>query len=119
MKILTTICGAALLFCGAIYAQTIGDRVKVRFATPVVVGDTTIPAGDCDIEVMRSNSDAIVLVVRSQAGPYAGALASRLFDVGSDNSGNASVVLDRRGDTYYLNRVIMPDHTGYQLQAAE
>jgi len=118
MKLLMTLCGAALLMCGATYAQTFGDRITVRFATPVIVGDTTMPAGDCEIQVMHSNSDAIVLVVRSQAGPYTSVLANHLFETG-DKSGRASVVLDRNGNTYRLDRVLLPDNTGYQLQSAD
>ena len=118
MKILTTICGAALLFCGAIYAQN-SDRINVRFANPVVVGETTMPAGECEIDVMRSASDSIILVVRSQAGPYASVLANRFTDADSASADHATVVLDHRGDTYKLNRVVLPDHTSYQLVAAE
>jgi hypothetical protein len=116
MKTLTTLCGAALLLCGAMFAQSYGDRMTVRFSTPVTVGETRFPAGECDIQVMRSSSDSIVLVMRSQDGPYASVLASHITDSHVDtDAGHASVVLDRHGDTYRLNRIILPDHTGYQL----
>ena len=63
----TTLSAAALLFGSILHAQS-GDRITVRFATPVIVGETQIPAGQCDIQVMRSNADSILLVVRPESG---------------------------------------------------
>jgi len=119
MKILTTIFGAALLLGGILNAQTITDRVNVRFSTPVVVGDTKMPAGDCEIQVVRGGSDTLVLVVRSQAGPYTSVLATRLTDTTTEVSDHAVVVLDRVGDGYRLDRIVLPDHSGFQLQLPE
>ena len=83
MKVFTTFCCAALALCSAIYAQSPNDHITVHFDTPVIVGETKLPAGDCDIQVMRGSSYSIILVIRSQAGPYTAAVASRLFE---DNS---------------------------------
>src|ERR1035437_9545457 len=75
MKLFTTFCCAALALCSAVYAQSPADRITVHFNTPVIVGETKLPAGDCDIQVMRGTSDTIILVLRSQAGPYTAAVA--------------------------------------------
>ena len=119
MKIFTTICCAALAVCGAIYAQASSDHIKVHFNTPVMVGETKLPAGDCEIQVMRGSSDSIVLVLRSQSGPYAAALASHLTENNTDADGSASVVLSRHHDGLQVYRILLGDHTGYQLTNAE
>jgi hypothetical protein len=120
MKLFTKICGAALLLCGAMLAQLPVDRISVRFATPVLIGETKFPAGDCDIQVVRGSSDQVVLVMRSHDGPSASALVNFISDDTTDTTdGHASLILERRGDTYRLNRIVLPDHTGYQLVHAE
>lgn len=119
MKLFTTLSAAALLFGSLLNAQTPSDRITVRFATPVMIGETKIPAGECDIQVMHSASDSIVLVVRPEGGSAVSVLASHLSDSTTEVNGDASIVLDRRGDTYRLNRILFSDHTGYQVQPAE
>ena len=119
MKIVTTLCCAALALCGAIYAQSNSDHITVHFNAPVMVGETKLPAGDCDIQVMRGSSDSIVIVLRSQAGPYAAAVAIRLAETGSETEGSASVVLNRHGNDLRVYRVLLGNHTGYQLNNAE
>ena len=119
MKIFTTLCCAALALCSAIYAQSPADHITVHFNTPVIVGETTLPAGDCDIQVMPGTSDSIILVLRSQAGPGTLAVASRLSEGTTDAEGSASVVLNRRGNDLQLSRILFGDHTGYQLNNAE
>ena len=69
MKIFTTLCCAALALGSTLYAQSAADHMTVHFNTPVIVGETTLPAGDCDIQVMHGVTDNIILVLRSQAGP--------------------------------------------------
>ena len=78
MKTLTTFCCAALALCSAIYAQGPIDHMTVHFNSPVLVGETKFPAGDCDIRVMHGNTNAIILVLRAQDGPTAAVAASRL-----------------------------------------
>jgi hypothetical protein len=119
MKILTTLCGAVLMFGSLLNAQTSGDRITVHFATPVMAGETRLPAGDCEIQVMHGASDNTVLLVRSKDGPSTSVLANHLSDFVTDTPGHASVVLGHHGDTYRLNRVLFADGTGYQLQSAE
>jgi hypothetical protein len=117
MKIYTTLCCAALAVCSAIYAQSPVDHMTVHFSTPVIVGETKLPAGDCDIQVLRGSSDSIILVLRSQAGPYTSVVASHLSEADTDGEGSTSVVLNRRGNDLHVYRILLPDHTGYQLNA--
>ena len=119
MKIFTTFCCAALALCSAIYAQSSNDRIKVHFDTPVMAGETKLPAGDCDIQVMHGSSNNLILVIRSQAGPYTALVASRLPEGSTDAEGSPSVVLNRRGNDLHLYRILLPDHTGYELKNAE
>jgi len=119
MKLFTTFCCAALALCSAVYAQSPADHITVHFNTPVIVGETKLPAGDCDIQVMRGTSDTIILVLRSQAGPYTGAVASRLSEGNTDADGSPSVVLNRRGNDLHVYKILLNDSTGYQLNNAE
>src|ERR1039457_770277 len=119
MKIFTTLCCAALALGSAIYAQSPVDHVMVHFNTPVIVGEAKLPAGDCDIQVMRGSSDSIILVLRSQAGPYTAAVASRVSEGDTDAEGGTSVVLNRHGNDLHVYRIVFTDHTGYQLNNAE
>lgn len=119
MKIFTTLCCAALALGGAIYAQSPNDHITVHFNTSVIVGETKLPAGDCDIQVMRGSSDSVILVVRSQAGPYTAVVASRMFEGATDSEGNTSVVLNRRGSDLHLYRILLSDRTGFELKNAE
>jgi hypothetical protein len=119
MKLFTTFCCAALALCSAVYAQSPADHITVHFNTPVIVGETKLPAGDCDIQVMRGTSDTIILVLRSQAGPYTAAVASRLSEGNTDADGSPSVVLNRRGNDLHVYKILLNDSTGYQLNNAE
>jgi hypothetical protein len=93
--------------------------MTVHFNTPVIVGETKLPAGDCDIQVMRSPGDSIILVLRSQAGPSTLAVASRLSEGNQDAEDTTGVVLNRHGDDFHLYRVLIANRTGYQLLNAE
>ena len=116
MKIVTTFCFAALALCSAIYAQAPADHLTVHFDTPVIVGETKLPAGNCDIQVLHGSSDNIILVLRSQAGPYTAAVASHLSEgLADDAATTPSVVLNRHGNDLQLYRVLLADHSGYQL----
>lgn len=119
MKLFTTFCCAALALCSAIYAQSPTDHITVHFNTPVIAGETKLPAGDCDIQVMRGSSDSIILVLRSQAGPYTAAVATRVSEGNTDAEESTSVVLNRRGNDFHVYRILFSDHTGYQLNNAE
>src|SRR5260370_21218771 len=98
MKLFTTFCCAAVALCSAIYAQSPADHMTVHFNTPVLVGENKIPAGDCDIQVMHGSSDSILLVLRSQAGPSALSVGSRLSESAADEEGGNGDGVRRRGD---------------------
>ena len=118
MKLFTTFCCAALALCSAVYAQSPIDHMTVHFNTPVLVGEKEIPAGDCDIQVMHGSSDSI-LILRSQAGPSALAVVSRLSESITDAKEGTGVVLNRRGNDLHLYRVLLDNHTAYQLVSAD
>jgi len=88
------------------------DTLSVRFATLVIVGGKTLPAGECTIHVLRGSSDGIMLSVRAETGETTAVLVNRLTD-GKDDT--ASVVLGRHGSDLRLERVWLPDHTGYSV----
>src|SRR6476660_5179084 len=110
----TAISAAALLFGSILHAQT-SDRITVRFATPVLVGETQIPAGQCDIQVMRSNADSILLVVRPESGAAVSVLANHYDNSSAKVKGDANVILDKKGDNLHLSQILFPDNTGYQV----
>ena len=118
MKIFTTFCCAALALCSAIYAQP-ADHLTVHFNSSVIVGETKLPAGDCDIQVLHDASGNNTLVLRSQAGPYTAAVASHVSEGNTDDAGTSpTVVLNRHGNDLQLYRILLADHTGYQLTNA-
>jgi hypothetical protein len=119
MKLLPTLCCTALALGSALYAQTAADHMTVHFSTPVIVGETKLPAGDCDIQVMPGTSDSIILVLRSQNGPSTLAVATRLSEGNMDAEDSTGVVLHRRGDDLRLYRVLIANRNGYQLFNAE
>jgi hypothetical protein len=79
-----------------------------------MVGETRLPAGNCEIQVMPEASD-VVLVFRPQSGSAASAVATRISESNTEISGSASIVLDRRGGVFHLNSILFPDHSGYRL----
>jgi hypothetical protein len=119
MKIFTTLCCAALALGSALYAQSSPDHMTVHFDQPVLVGETKLPAGDCEIRVMRGASDTTILVLRSENGRTIAALASHMNDDDATPNDNASIILNRRGDDLQLSKVLFSDHSGYQLNNAE
>ena len=112
MKNFLTICAAGLSICGFLNAQNAIDTMSVHFAAPVVVGEKTLPAGDCMIHVIRGSGDGIVLSVRSESGETAAVLVNRMNDGKEEGAG---VVLGRRGNDLLLERVWLPDHTGFTV----
>jgi 2-methylaconitate cis-trans-isomerase PrpF len=118
IKALTMICAAAIAVCGTVYAQSSVDRISVHFSTPVMVGETTLPAGDFSIQVIRGASDSVMLELRSAAGTRDGILVpvSRLSDSDVDTNGHVSVILSHRNNAYQLEQIVLADHTGFQVQ---
>ena len=117
MKTLTMICAAAIAVCGTGRAQNFVDRIAVHFSTPVMVGDTTLPAGDCSIQVIRGSSDNVVLEVRSESGTRAGVLVqvNRLSESNVVTNGHTTVILSHRNNSYQLDQIVLPDRTGFQV----
>jgi hypothetical protein len=118
MKIMMTICAATLAICSTLGAQTATDvgLIAVRFSTPVVVGTTTMPAGECTIQVLRGSSDNVILNIRSASGVIASVLVNRLNELDGDTQftdDHARVVLSRRGNQLHFERILMTDHTGF------
>jgi hypothetical protein len=115
MRMLTLICAAVIAVCGTGRAQNMVDRVSVHFATPVMVGDSMLPAGDCSIQVIRGSSDAVVLELRSGSESLL-VPVSRLTDSDAVTNGHASVILGHHNDRYQLVEIVFPDHTAFHVQ---
>jgi hypothetical protein len=120
MKITMTLCAAALaiLAASSAFSATFVDHVNVRFSTPVVVGTTTMPAGDCAIQVIRGSSDNVFLAFRSQSGVNASVMVNRSNEMDNETQlfdDHARIVLNRRGNDYRFERIVMPDHSGFEV----
>lgn len=115
MKTLTILCGAAIALCGALQAQST-DRITFKLPTAVVINGTTIPAGNAAIDVLHG-AGTVILNVRSDAGPHASVLVNRFEDPVDESE--PKLILDRKGDTYRLDRILLPDHTTLQVLAGE
>lgn len=116
MRMMTTmICAAAMSLCGTLLAQSSPDLITVHFATPVMVGDVMLPAGDCSIQVLHGASDNIILAVRSASGGVASVMVNRLTDSNIETNGHVNVVLNRRSKGYQLDQILLPNHNGYQV----
>ncbi|MEI9972205.1 MAG: hypothetical protein WDO73_09195 [Ignavibacteriota bacterium] len=121
MRITMTICAVAMAFCGMSQAQqaTSVDQVKVHFSTPVDAGGATIAAGDCSIQVLRAANN-LMLELHPETGPTVLVMATRFNEPFSrtEAGGAAQVILSRRGDNYRFDRILMPDHSGFELQGS-
>jgi hypothetical protein len=117
-KIAMLICAAALTVGGCLNAQAPVDTVNVKFASPVVVGNKTLPAGACTIHIMRSNN-SVVLSVQSQNGESSSILVNRIYTSSPVEGSKADVVLERHGDTLHFGRLLLPDNSGYSALDAE
>jgi hypothetical protein len=112
MKTVTVLFGAALSICGALNAQTLNDRMSVKFPDPVMINGAILPAGNATIQVIH-NSGALILAVRSEAGPYSSVLVNRLSDTPDENA--PKVIMDVKNGNYRLNRILLPDNTALQI----
>src|SRR5215831_9479173 len=100
MKSILLLLAAALALC----AQTTG-ALTVHLATPVVVGETSIPAGDCTIQVRHEAGDSVTLLVRSSEGPAAAILVNRIVDASGESIYNPHIVLRRDGNVYHFQKL--------------
>ena len=114
MRFLTTICALAMTISGVVQAQA-PDLITVHFSTPVMASGTTLPAGECTIQILRGSSDNVILVIRSKSGVSANVLVNRISGPLADTDGRTSVVLTRSDSGYQLDRILLPDHTGFQV----
>jgi len=112
MKALTMMCAAVLCVCWAAFAYP-GDTITVHFANPVVVNDTTIPAGDVTITVQRSNP-SVTLTFRSDSGVIVNAVATRINDY-DETRPETTVVLGKQGNALRVERIWLPEHTGFAI----
>ena len=117
MKKLTAICAAAFALCSAVVAQNLNERVTVHFSTPVIVGETKLPAGGCDIQVLRGSSNNTILVFRAENGVTTAAVASRVSPADADAI--SSIGLNRHGNDLHLYRVTLSDRVAYELSPVE
>ena len=114
MRFLTAICALAIAISGVAQAQSV-DMITVHFSTPVIASGATLPAGDCTIQVLRGSSDNVFLVIRSKSGVNANVLVNRISEPLADTDGRTSVVLTRSDSGYHLDRILLPDHTGFRV----
>jgi hypothetical protein len=113
-KIAMLICAAALTVCGSLNAQVPVDTVNVRFASPVIVGAKTLPAGDCTIHIARGTNSA-VLSMRAESGETTTILVNRMYDDSSANGDNTDIILERRADGLHFERILLPDHRAFSV----
>jgi hypothetical protein len=121
MKKMMMISLTAAAMCAGMFAQS-ADRITVHFSTPVEISGTTVSGGDCDIEVVRSSTDPLVLVFRPESGSPFSTVANRLTapeveDAMTDH--HARVVLTRHENEYRLDRILLPDGSGYRILTAQ
>src|SRR5262245_6822757 len=114
MRILTIVC-AALALCGLALAQYTVESINVHFAAPVVAGEATLPAGDCNIQIVRSSGSNITLIFRAASGVNGTALVNRIYQADEAPASGVSVILQHSGNTHYLDRIVMQDGTGFQV----
>ncbi len=118
MNKLAAFCCAALALCHAAVAQSLTERITVNFSSPVLVGSTRLPAGACEIQVLRGASNNTIIVFRSENGVSASAVANH-FSPAADADNLSSVVRSRRGDDLHIYRINCADHAGYELNQVD
>ena len=113
-KLAMILCAAALAVCGSLHATNMTDTVMVRFATPVVIGSRTLPAGEFTIHILRGQGN-VVLSVSAEDGETSTVLVNRLREDAPETDGRASVVLERHGGEMRLERLWLPDRSGFEV----
>ena len=116
MKVLAMICAVVCALGRTGMAQSSGETVKVHLDHAIVVSGVEIPAGDCTLRLVEEGGNGL-LTVRSEFGPQAAALVNPVYDEGSHHA--ASVVLQHRGDTYFLDRIWLNGGEGVQVQTGQ
>jgi hypothetical protein len=112
---------ACLLLAGAwVVAQgPINDQVTVEFNNPVMIGDTTLPAGKYHIRQMpTANNPKLFEFVSENNGTEATASATPIVDNLARHP--TSVILAQKGANYYVSRMwIAGEPYGYEFTPAE
>jgi hypothetical protein len=103
-----------MLLCGSLFAQSVVDQLTVHLSSPVVIGETAMPAGNVNIQVLRGTSSTTLVLFRAESGVIATAVVSRIVDQDITEAG-ARLVFKNTGATVKLDRVLMGGHTGFQL----
>ena len=111
MKLFTIVFAAALTI-GPAFAFS-PNTLTVHFATPVLAGETVLPAGAVTITAMRGTNH-VILSLRSDSGVAATLIANRITEF-SDRDPNAAVVLGRHGNDMKIERIWLGDHTGFAI----
>ena len=112
MKLFTMICATALTICASAIAAPI-DVIRVHFDTPVVVGETTLPAGNVNIQVLHGTNNSI-LTARSESGVAAALVVNHVNNF-SGKETRTNVVLAHHDGQYKLEGVWFDDHTGFAV----
>ena len=110
---LFNLCAIALSICGAALATPPADTMTARFSAPFVVGETTLPAGNTTIHMLRSGNN-VVLTFVAESGASATVLTNRINDY-TDSQNSPTIELSRHGNEMRVDRVWLPDHTGFAL----
>jgi len=111
MKLCTMVFAAALTIGSAFGFSP--DMVTVHFATPVIAGETTLPAGNVSIKIERG-SNHVFLTLRSDSGVTTTVVANRINEFG-ERGPNAAVVLGRHGNDLRIERIWLGDGTGFAI----
>jgi len=117
IKIAVTMSFVALLAMvvgSAQAAQTVRANIPFQF----VVEGKALPAGEYDF--VRSDNELTVRVISQNKGPSAVALVlTRLGQGIHTTQGDAHVVFDKIGDTYFLSELWIPELDGYLFHATK
>ena len=110
---------AALLIGGGLAPRPASahmiDVLMVNLPYPVNVGGTTLPAGAYTIRTEDLGSASPILVFQSENGASAAVPVMKIARP-SNNGGKAELVIDRRGDSYKLDKIWMDGYSGFWLR---
>lgn len=109
--------GVLLLVTGSLFAQSaLTDIIKVTLPNAARVGDNTLPAGEYQIRQLPTASHARVLEFSTDQGTHLLATVTAVPVLDNNNRNETSVVLEQRGDQYYLKRIwIGGKNYGYEI----
>ena len=115
MKTFATILFTALAVVGIAGAQGINSSIKLHLDQAVMVGETSIPAGDCTIQVLNGNSDTLALLVRSAAGMQTTVMINHINPIDARTHNAANVTLKSHDGRFWLDTVWISGDQGFQV----